>query len=1450
MLAEEVKDFCSEGSTVRIFSHGENVFGVVKKLSDSSIIIMRSDNTRKMITYDKIESIDEVASVLVTKSPEIVKFASAPALETPLIYLPSINPAKVFHRDQIKEELKENYKVQKVWNIVDNMFESAKKNQSLNEKKNRLNSELSGLLSTYPINPIYLFAGDVYSAYEDWANAAFFYVKAQAYSEALNCAKKISNDYNPLMYVLSAMADDEKNPTDDYLRTFFYYSATFRRHKIVAEVLEKILNKFTEYQIKIACQGGYKILKESNNEKRLNWWEFKYNLESIRQLIEVLREIGKDEPPVKVPEIKFSVSATNQKKSKLSGKITFYKQNERYGFINSNIYFQLPQVEDYNLRFALENNGLWKKDLAVEYLIGKSYPKNAADHITLVEDEEIPSRKVEIYKGYLSNYEAFKERGYVIDHQGQTYQFAIDAILDPCLKLYLKDSVNIRTFDVEFTLKFYNGNLVVRNLILSETDSKLLRKEYRLSQDFDKPNLIPQLREPPAYFSLPPTSSYVSTTTKSITSPVIVPVVTEPALPNKLNIPIYREGEIVPYAHFIICQINTKTMIKRGTQFSQRINEEGIYIGTPHQANDDMTKFEKETIKKSPAQSKKEEWALLAKIVLQVTSQYSENIALCKANKITQSRAIKYAGRSMVSAGDYEIQTEECNIDSARFFYSEAIYMLPEGQADITNSFLRFIATFFLTREEVNKLKPVDEPLYLGYLDNCECREPEKLIASTFLFHEKMLVKVKELTIAMTVNDYWCKKLAEVILPDNSIEITEQNVWDFWLSAKNVFLQELENLRELLNGYEKKLSSTLEFDEYRKKINIILESRMLYTTDEKNIKKLLELLEKIISVATKDTFEQKEEIYKSIIDKTKSLAETIERKPTKLGYEVLREIFIKLHCQAKEDLKKLYDDTKPEFKIEVQQIAVANDKNGGQFNLFVSNKENCQTAEITEIVITNAKNGKPISPQTESIKTIRGGDHGACLYEIILSEEEKEEGYFEIAINLNYKYKISIDERDENQISVSKNFSLLKEYTPIENKYDQLKEGNGVPLDSELFYGRDDDIKKIVDMLQFENGNFMKKRGIIMYGQKRAGKTSIMDRLKERIIKKYGNSAYLIVEIGSVGRAIGNPFLGFLSKLLSRLERTIKKQQPNLYKNLCDANITFPHVEINRAADNNLITEGTRIFEIAFDNILQELEKKGGTNKYIPMFLIDEFTYFYEWIKKGEVSSDFMKFWKGFLQDYPVCSIIIGQDSMPKFIAEYQNEFACMSRFPVTFLKKQYIDKLASESILLPDGSSRYKGKAGEEALDYVYSLTAGSAYLTVIFCSNFVDYLNETKTTYITKTVIDNFINGKLLDNLTLEMFNPQIDDPSKFDDEKDSTIADNKIVLTYIANHADSARELEEDKINCIEYLSDKYPEHRSKILEQLKNRGVLSKRSNKYKIEIELLQMWLKHTSGSVV
>ena len=135
MLAEEVKDFCSEGSTVRIFSHGENVFGVVKKLSDSSIIIMRSDNTRKMITYDKIESIDEVASVLVTKSPEIVKFASAPALETPLIYLPSINPAKVFHRDQIKEELKENYKVQKVWNIVDNMFESAKKNQSLNEKK-------------------------------------------------------------------------------------------------------------------------------------------------------------------------------------------------------------------------------------------------------------------------------------------------------------------------------------------------------------------------------------------------------------------------------------------------------------------------------------------------------------------------------------------------------------------------------------------------------------------------------------------------------------------------------------------------------------------------------------------------------------------------------------------------------------------------------------------------------------------------------------------------------------------------------------------------------------------------------------------------------------------------------------------------------------------------------------------------------------------------------------------------------------------------------------------------------------------------------------------------------------------------------------------------------------------------------------------------------------------
>lgn len=362
-----------------------------------------------------------------------------------------------------------------------------------------------------------------------------------------------------------------------------------------------------------------------------------------------------------------------------------------------------------------------------------------------------------------------------------------------------------------------------------------------------------------------------------------------------------------------------------------------------------------------------------------------------------------------------------------------------------------------------------------------------------------------------------------------------------------------------------------------------------------------------------------------------------------------------------------------------------------------------------------------------------------------------------------------------------------------------------------------------------------------------------MNHLKEKIIDTYGPDAYIIVAMGNVGECKSS-FFGFLSSIISNLKDTIQEDHRNLYQFLMKEGVKFPcdEIECNPSDDAK-----TGIFKRTLKNLIEKSRRFARSeDKFIPLFLIDEFTHFYEGIKKHTMPENFMQFWKAFLENNPICTIIIGMDHMPQFVDEYPNEFACMSKFYVSFLKEKDAKDLANKPILLKDGSSRYKGKAGEEALSYIFRLTAGSAYLIVIFCDAFVNYLNERKTTYITKTVIDNFTHEKLFGEcpiLNEQSFEPQLNDNGKFSaEEHATTYSDNKAVLTYIAVHADSTKhELSLEKMNCLGELSEQTDQRLTEILEQLTKRDVLTRRKTEqstfYRIGIDLLRMWLLREIG---
>lgn len=1699
---DDIKELYPSGSKIHVISHGEKVTGILKRLSPpSSVILIRSDTGRpKIIDCEKIESIDyadettvEAAVVERQSSPIIVQPPSTVQnsnhiLTTPLINLPSLVQPTLYHREHIKARLKEYrnsdhlYGVVAEWNQLDNAFEDAKKNNCLAEKKKQLFRQLKELMTAYPLTEIYMFAGDVYSACEQWSYAALAYGNAELYSEAVFCAEKVSDTKNFTVGALRKKLLVKAGRTLDDLRMFFYYVAEKHYHQIAAEVLEKISNELTDEERELVCQGGYKILADSGNAFRLDWHDFNYSSYGVQQIITVLKNVGHNDPPFELPEFEIQSTPSPIVSNMLKGKLTLFKTAELYGFIDGNIYFRLEQIEDKNLRAALNENGLWRNNIKVEYILGKSRTGIAADHVRLVEGESLPPETSKIHNGILESYDAGIDYGKVLDSQsGHEYGFRINVIRDLCLRRYLQDTYYISELHVQFTLKLYKSKEVVRCLRLTNEERINLNKEYGLAEPTSQPSLTDEkFGHLPEYQSLPPLPQDEIKVTPSakpqqteLSKPYFKPISYSEHKGNVYNkgcrclaekkyaeaaacfeesisdenflekslralMTIYKvdygenlEEQIEKGLRLLqqyesrldkISVINERiqlldkakrqdeliTELLKGIKFASKVNQrlhfrlqlareyrlkgdyeaakkcyeewlqeknsngyrlsvqistielnvkqnlaiclyrignktqakklaaellekvadnqtlrdilndelqdENItsadlhnvddvlfadnelsplspyvkdkldkihleptysttyhrllkykyaqnfagddFLGTPEEAAE-IRKGIVTSLKSSSNKERSAAWAFVSKLTLKVYEKYSTEYDRCDRNRVGQFWENNYIAQFMGYAGDYELQQQlDCNADVARFFYNEEMTVVPpNSDIDARAYFIKFIVSFFRKPNDVPKLQPSknsdDTNAHLYCLKDYDgASEPRKLLIATFFFPNSMQKRLSEFIEAMTAYAVWREEAAKLfaqLLPEQNVVLTENNFKTFWQKAKEAHLKNMHKFEQTLHDAAENYDSNGDngLNSCLKKINAVLDSDVLSKTDADRVAFYCKLLSTMSKIADKSTFEEKEDDYRKIIDDTEAFEEKVFEKPTKLSYEVLRENLKHIKSKAEDELKKLYESSVPTLTIMTTIIG----SEPVQFTVDIANKENCQTATNMKVEVEGMGNNIELKALGKKIGAVRGGSHGECLYEAILGDKEKSQGYLEVKVKVAYKYRVDRDDITEKIIERTDNLSLLnsEDYEEIENVYRSIAESNSVPTSS-MFYGRDEDINKIVNMLKLQDGGLMKHRGIYMYGQKRAGKTSIMNHLKEKIRATHGHDSYIIVAVGSVGEY--QSFFQFLAAIIEKLENAIYEDHKDLYQFLQKEGVEFPYLEIEHSLSDDA-KHG--IFKRTLKKVIEKSREFGGSeDKFIPLFLIDEFTYFYQWIKEDALPASFMQFWKAFLENNPICTIIIGMDHMPQFVAEYPNEFACMSEFPVSFLKENDTKDLANKPILLKDGSSRYKGKAGEEALSYIYRLTAGSAYLTVIFCDAFVDYLNKRKTTYITKTVADNFIKEKLFGKcpvLNEKFFDPQLNDPGKFSaEEHDATCSDNKAVLTYIAVHADSAsRELSLEKMNCLNELSDNTEQRLIEILDRLTKRGVLTRHSNYYKIEIDLLRMWLLRECG---
>jgi hypothetical protein len=295
-----------------------------------------------------------------------------------------------------------------------------------------------------------------------------------------------------------------------------------------------------------------------------------------------------------------------------------------------------------------------------------------------------------------------------------------------------------------------------------------------------------------------------------------------------------------------------------------------------------------------------------------------------------------------------------------------------------------------------------------------------------------------------------------------------------------------------------------------------------------------------------------------------------------------------------------------------------------------------------------------------------------------------------------------------------------RRFVSVTNPYSRYSGGTPVE-EQKMFFGR----QEILERIYSEVTSGPLGQCFVLYGQKRSGKSSVLRQLAKRL--RPPNLA-IYLSLGTIDTA--------------KAERSfVQACIDSLYERLVHDFDMTDIMEQHWPRESQIESSPIESFRRSVRASTRLLEARKGWHDVRPIFLIDEFTYVYEYIREGLLTPAFMRQWKSLLESRTFDAVLVGQDTMPRFKEAYPNEFGVTHDERISYLSEAEARALAEDPIMM-SSESRYKGAS----LDRLISLTAGSAFYLQIFCDRLVQHLNRNRLAFITESVI-----GDVLEQLTM---------------------------------------------------------------------------------------------------
>ena len=763
--------------------------------------------------------------------------------------------------------------------------------------------------------------------------------------------------------------------------------------------------------------------------------------------------------------------------------------------------------------------------------------------------------------------------------------------------------------------------------------------------------------------------------------------------------------------------------------------------------------------------------------------------------------------------------SENSYMDVIRNYYLEA-FGLEEKYQFTAPQVALFLISYKSTYSELlgSKTPSVDEALKL-VIDSETKDSIWEGILSMFLWNRSIsAILIGKLYANMTFKDNsmpFLKKIG-VRIEKNDISLDDYII--LWNIARDIRQRDYRRWLASLKAIYSNDNLEIIFNQLKDSTSEI-KKNWLTSLDTKRLTIIITDIVDILNQYLKQNrYIDKERLHGNAKTQVFQLIGEIKELPTKLSYEGFLPLLEKIILLLDNSFKTIESASIPVVKISILgEASIVTDKTV-PIKIQVENSKNSSPIRDISICIKESDEVKS-KDKAEYYDSVNGGEYCELHLKAELSEKVIQNKATTVTVICNYKRR-----NQDEPISINEQLSLRlyseEEFEIIPNPYEILANGGPV-TDTKMFYGRNEFIDRITEaIIQTES------KQVVIYGQKRSGKSSVLHHLKKSL-EKTNRTFCVSFSIGSIFENISTET--FFYKIIDLIAEELENYDGVTPDFKCPTFSDFKNVP----SVSDFFRKQIRLFKKKCSMLNEWKDKK-------LVIMIDEFTYLYSGICNGKITQDFMKQWKAITQneDSMFSSVLVGQDVFPMFKDKFPNEFGVTQDERLTYLSKIDAVRLIEEPMgKTKSGRNRFIGNALDTIIDY----TSCNPYYIQIFCARLVSEMNRKKHIEVTsadvKEIAESFINGGQA--LTDDKFDNLLNAGEEHDIQKYKQEI-SKAILKSIATNAKNIHFCLREQISIESKEVDI-----DEVLKDLVKREVLEQIENRYKIQVKLFQEWLlKH------